>query len=459
VEVTAGTSLFQVVVDNDATATKILDIMIKERSGRVTFMPLNRLKEQTVEYPTGKDAVVMFVLFLFPRPLVLTLLDCRIKKLTFDKKFHLAFAQVFGKTIICQTLEIAGAYTRTHDLNTITLDGDKYDRKGSLTGGFHDARRSRLDAIKQLKFWQVKYEEEVRVAKETKEVLTRLDQEITQGVGKIQVVMGRRERLETEREPMVSELLGLQADESTTRGRIARLHKAAEDSTADVQNLGLEIEAYERELKTKMEQKLSDAELAQVAVLNDQVDTIRKSLVELSKSTSKVSPIPVCPSPGRELMRSSTARGEEGSVRDRSQRESPTTPRGVAIQDRFVRCEWDPERFERGRRASQAGSQELLQDDWRPHRQARRFVPSLPHRGDILTTLVSYRYRCGGGIPQRSSSRPRKGSREDGPPARRRRSQPWSTAEERRAIPCQACDAQREEGRVQQEHQGSGSLA
>lgn len=59
VEVTAGTSLFQIVVDNDDTATKILDIMIKEHGGRVTFMPLNRLKAQAVEFPKAKEAIAM----------------------------------------------------------------------------------------------------------------------------------------------------------------------------------------------------------------------------------------------------------------------------------------------------------------------------------------------------------------------------------------------------------------
>lgn len=39
--------------------------MIKDKSGRVTFVPLNRLKAQTVEYPAGKDAIAMFVP-LFP---------------------------------------------------------------------------------------------------------------------------------------------------------------------------------------------------------------------------------------------------------------------------------------------------------------------------------------------------------------------------------------------------------
>ncbi|KAF8802101.1 hypothetical protein BYT27DRAFT_6769534 [Phlegmacium glaucopus] len=46
---TAGNSLFHVIVDTDETASKVLDVMPKERTSRVTFMPLNRLKQKTLK--------------------------------------------------------------------------------------------------------------------------------------------------------------------------------------------------------------------------------------------------------------------------------------------------------------------------------------------------------------------------------------------------------------------------
>lgn len=56
-EVTAGASLFHVVVDNDSTATKVLELMRREKAGRVTFMPLNRLKPKAVQYPENDNSV------------------------------------------------------------------------------------------------------------------------------------------------------------------------------------------------------------------------------------------------------------------------------------------------------------------------------------------------------------------------------------------------------------------
>ncbi|KAI0030417.1 hypothetical protein K488DRAFT_30253, partial [Vararia minispora EC-137] len=120
VELTAGNSLFHVVVDTDQTASRVLDVMLKERTGRVTFMPLNRLSPKNPQLPSSDDAIPL------------------LNKLRFDTTYAKAFQQVFGKTCVCRDLTVAAAYVKSHGINTITLDGDKVDRKGALTGGYHD---------------------------------------------------------------------------------------------------------------------------------------------------------------------------------------------------------------------------------------------------------------------------------------------------------------------------------
>ncbi len=79
--------------------------MNRERCGRVTFMPLNRLNPSDTEYPSSKDAMPM------------------LKKLKFDEKYVKAFKQVFGKALICPSLEIASNYARSKGFNAVTLDG------------------------------------------------------------------------------------------------------------------------------------------------------------------------------------------------------------------------------------------------------------------------------------------------------------------------------------------------
>lgn len=48
-------SLFHAVVDTDETARKILEVLIKEKAGRITFIPLNNVRVKPVKYPVGED--------------------------------------------------------------------------------------------------------------------------------------------------------------------------------------------------------------------------------------------------------------------------------------------------------------------------------------------------------------------------------------------------------------------
>lgn len=105
VEATAGGSLFHVVVDTDDTATQLLEHLSREKSGRVTFMPLNRIREREISYPDSKDAIPV------------------VKRLRFDAALGKAFQQTFGKTLICRDLDVAEGFSKSHNLNCVTLAG------------------------------------------------------------------------------------------------------------------------------------------------------------------------------------------------------------------------------------------------------------------------------------------------------------------------------------------------
>lgn len=231
----------------------------------------------------------------------------RIKKLEFDRKYNLAFESVFGNTIICQSLEVAGAYTRSHSLNSITLDGDKYDRKGSLTGGYHDVRRSRLDAVKNLKVWQDRYEDESNQLSEVKTTMLRLDQQISQLIGKLQVLDGKRRKVAEEREPLVASAMSTQKEAEALRTRVARLEAHLVDQQSAIRNMKREVEAYQDELKTKMQETLSGSEQARLLTLTNEIAKTKKEMIELSRDRSEVSDDPPMTAPPSILLTSSAA--------------------------------------------------------------------------------------------------------------------------------------------------------
>ncbi|KAF8212443.1 RecF/RecN/SMC protein [Mycena galopus ATCC 62051] len=270
VELTAGNSLFHVVVDTDETASKVLDVMLKEKTGRVTFMPLNRLKPTQMTLPNAQDAI--------------PILD----KLKYDGEHEKAFQQVFGKTCVCRDLTIAAAYVKSHGINTITLDGDKVDRKGALTGGFHDVKRSRIDAVKSVTTWRAKWEAEDARSKEVKTAILRVEQEITQVAGRIQVLNLQINQIREAKERLMEEGTALTKEKEKLKERTAKLERDQEDLEAELGTLDAKLAGFNNELSSPLTKGLTDQEEEDVVTLTDEVEKRRKDMVELGKSKNKL---------------------------------------------------------------------------------------------------------------------------------------------------------------------------
>ncbi|KAE8233794.1 hypothetical protein CF326_g1168 [Tilletia indica] len=271
VEVTANASLFHIVVDTDETASKLLQVMNKERSGRVTFMPLNRLKPKKATFPDAPDAILM------------------IKKIQFDAKFSPAFEQVFGRTLICPNLEIASAYVRSHSINAITLDGDQVDRKGSLTGGYHDPRRSRLDSVKAVTEWKTELERDSRALAELNATLSTMEQRVTILLSQMQTIETRRAQTAANRGPLSDQLTALRRDEIEARLRFLRLEKGEADLELELQAIKTKSEALQRELGTDMQSGLSEEESAELERLTGRLAELTAQLKEVQTDVTDLS--------------------------------------------------------------------------------------------------------------------------------------------------------------------------
>lgn len=69
-------SLFHVVVENDEISTQIIRHLNSLKGGRVTFIPLNRVKAPHITYPQSSDVIPL------------------LKKLKFSPNYAAAFSQV-----------------------------------------------------------------------------------------------------------------------------------------------------------------------------------------------------------------------------------------------------------------------------------------------------------------------------------------------------------------------------
>lgn len=264
VEVTAGQSLFHYVVDNDDTATIVLQQLQREKAGRITFMPLNRLKPRLGNFPNTKDALPM------------------LDYIEYDDRYKKAFEQVFGKTIVCPDLNVASQYARSHGLSAITLAGDRADKKGALTGGYHDPRRSRLEAVKAVKKWREVYEEQKALAMEIKRKIARKDQEITNAVGELQRAEARRGQTEGSYGPLRASLQGMVGTVGQLKDNLERKSRSRENVEGSLKSLTEQLEAYQVEVDSEFKKSLTTEEEARLEQLTASVQEMRKSLSEVS---------------------------------------------------------------------------------------------------------------------------------------------------------------------------------
>ncbi|KAJ5777579.1 hypothetical protein N7520_000825 [Penicillium odoratum] len=270
VEVTAGQSLFHYVVDTDETATKVLEALQKEKAGRVTFMPLNRLRSRPINLPRASDTIPM------------------IEKMQFDPAYERAFQHVFGKTIICPNLQVASQYARSHGVNAITPEGDRSDKRGALTGGFHDSRQSRLDAVKNVAKWRDEYETKRTRGTDIRKELEKLDQLITKAVGELQKLEQQRHQVQNSSGPLRQELRSKRDLLQNKNDTLETKRRALRNVTANLAALNDQVSAFQAELSSPFQKSLTDEEEAHLESLSGTAQDLRRQYQEISSKRSEL---------------------------------------------------------------------------------------------------------------------------------------------------------------------------
>lgn len=273
VEVVAGNALFHIIVEDDKVATRLTELLNQERSGRATFMPLNRLQPPNVTYPEQYASSA--------QPLI--------KRLTFHEKFKPAYQQIFGKVMLCRDLATATTVSRECGLNCVTPDGDQVERRGALRGGFVDARSSRIEAMGEAK----KLESEVRKA--TKQ-LTQVKSDLMEVAQHISAAMGELAKLETRQAhqggatgALRHELRSLRSREEELNRQLAVHEKQSAEMAATETCLRADIETRRALLGTELGAELSSSERKELGELQIKVSRCQEDLMNAKQERLQVS--------------------------------------------------------------------------------------------------------------------------------------------------------------------------
>ncbi|MFN6338603.1 MAG: chromosome segregation protein SMC [Cyanobacteriota bacterium] len=135
-EVAAGARLGQVVVEDDGIAARAIELLKSRRAGRLTFLPLNRLRGRdgapggaaALRRPDGGGAP--------------GLVGRAVELVRHEPIYGEVFRYVFGDTLVFETL--AHARRELGRCRAVTLEGELLEKSGAMTGGSLPQRSSNL---------------------------------------------------------------------------------------------------------------------------------------------------------------------------------------------------------------------------------------------------------------------------------------------------------------------------
>ncbi|MEB3317145.1 MAG: chromosome segregation protein SMC [Cyanobacteriota bacterium] len=132
-EVAAGSRLSHVVVEDDGIAARAIELLKSRRAGRLTFLPLNRLRAGGA---SGSNAALQ------RGGAAAGLVGRAVDLVRHEPVYGEVFRHVFGDTLVFDTL--AHARRELGRCRAVTLEGELLEKSGAMTGGSLQQRSSQL---------------------------------------------------------------------------------------------------------------------------------------------------------------------------------------------------------------------------------------------------------------------------------------------------------------------------
>jgi len=283
----AGGRMQSIVVDTDEKAAKAIKYLQKDKLGRATFIPLNKM---ITGKPRGKA--------------LMTIKDqsshgFAIDLIKFDKKYYDAFWYVFGDTVVINSLD--DARRLMGGVRLVDLKGTLIESSGAMIGGsiqktslsFTDLDRTKLEKItnelqKSLKNHEVLSEKIITIKKEIIDLENQLGEIRTTADKEIQIkdINVRRKDFQNKLDLIKKELESKNNERENTESKKQELIKKIQE----INNRLEEIDSLKEEkgkillTGTKKEQAIKARTLEkEVSQINEIILNISSNLDALSK--------------------------------------------------------------------------------------------------------------------------------------------------------------------------------
>ena len=144
-------------------------------------MPIDVVTERKKDAPESQDAFTL------------------LSKLSYDEKISGIMSRVFGKVLVCRNRQTALSFSKSGGWTCVTLDGEVFNSKGNMSGGYYDMGLSRMRAQERLKSATQKLKVIEKEFSNVESEVSKLDQEDTTLLGEISKLEAERKHVRSVR--------------------------------------------------------------------------------------------------------------------------------------------------------------------------------------------------------------------------------------------------------------------
>ncbi|KAE8729387.1 Structural maintenance of chromosomes protein 3 [Hibiscus syriacus] len=192
---------------------------------------------------------------------------------------------VFGRTVICRDIDVATRVARTDGLDCITLEGDQVSKKGGMTGGFYDYRRSKLKymniVMQSTKSINKKEEELKGISMELQNILflLQLEQQITAFVTEQQQLDAKRVLDKSLLEQHKQDIANADKQKQYTSKALENKRKSLADVQMQIDQLRASMAVKRAEMGTELIDHLTPEEKDLLSRLNPEITDLKEELI------------------------------------------------------------------------------------------------------------------------------------------------------------------------------------
>ncbi|MFM7313986.1 MAG: chromosome segregation protein SMC, partial [Cyanobium sp.] len=246
-EVAAGARLAQVVVDDDRIAARAIELLKSRRAGRLTFLPLNRIRGGG----SGSAGAAALQRGSGPAQGASGLVGRAVDLVRHEPVYAEVFRYVFGDTLVFDTL--ASARRELGRCRAVTLEGELLEKSGAMTGGSLQQRSGQLgfgaggerDEAEPLRRRLMDLGETLLACRRRE---AEVAQELEQGRPRLQERQQRQAAVEAERTAARRQLDPLRQRALQQQQRLGQLQSGRGEDQERVLALNGAIEPIERQL-------------------------------------------------------------------------------------------------------------------------------------------------------------------------------------------------------------------